>query len=447
MTRDGQTIFAVATAGGQAGIAVTRLSGPGALEAMCRLGGLDRVPPPRYMKRVRVRNPSTGDDIDDALVVAFPAPGSFTGEDVAEFHTHGGRAVLGALIEALSGVLGLRPAEPGEFSRRAFENGKMDLTAVEAIADLVAAETAAQHRQALRQLDGELGRLYDGWRHRLIGAMAHLEATIDFSDEDIPEGLEQRVAVVVDGVRNEIGEHLDDDHRGEQLREGFQIAIVGAPNVGKSSLLNRLAQREAAIVSDTAGTTRDVIEVRLDLAGYPVTLVDTAGIRESVDAVEREGVRRARDRADKADLAVIVFDACTWPEIPPVVAEMMGGNALLVVNKSDLRVPEPKSHLEGQPVVCVSAQTGDGVDALICALTSIAAERFSVGGNAPLTKARHRDSLRECLDSLDRSVTAGPCEFAAEDLRLASRALGRITGRVGVEDILDVVFREFCIGK
>jgi tRNA modification GTPase len=447
MIMDGLTIFAVATAVGRAGVAMTRVSGPGALDSLCRLGGLDGVPPARYMTRVRLRNPSTGHDIDDALVVAFPAPGSFTGEDVVEFYTHGGRAVSMALIEALSSVWGLRLAEPGECSRRAFENGKMDLTSVEAIADLVAAETAGQHRQALRQLDGELGLLYDGWRSRLLGAMAHLEATIDFSEEDIPDGLGQRVMDDIAKVSVEIKEHLDDDHRGERLRDGFQIAIIGAPNVGKSSLLNRLAQRDAAIVSETAGTTRDVIEVRLDLSGYPVTLVDTAGIRESLDAVEREGVRRSRDRADKADLVMAVFDAYTWPNIPQGVAEIMDSSSVLVVNKSDLRATEQKLNFDGRPAIPISALTGDGIDSLISSLSGIVDACFCAGGNAPLTKMRHRIALEECLERLEQSLTTVPCELAAEDLRLASRSLGQITGRVDVEDILDIVFREFCIGK
>lgn len=432
---------------GRAGIAVTRVSGPRALDALCHLGGFRGVPHARKLIRVRLRNPVTREDIDDALVVAFPAPDSFTGEDVCEFHTHGGRAVVAGLMDALSSEVGLRPAEPGEFSRRAFENGKMDLTAAEAIADLVAAETAAQQRQALRQLDGELGRLYDRWRQRLLGAMAHMEAAIDFSDEDIPDDLETGVKDAIAGVRAEIADHLDDGHRGQKLREGFQIAILGAPNVGKSSLLNRLSQREVAIVSETAGTTRDVIEVSLDLGGYPATLADTAGIRESIDAVEREGVRRARVQASTADLKMVVLDASTWPEIPESLSEMMDAETLLVVNKSDIQSPNQDLSPNGRPVIEVSALTGSGLDSLVGELSRLAGECLGGSSSAPLTQVRHRQALEQCLACLERSEAADSVELKAEDLRLGSRALGRITGRVDVEDILDVIFREFCLGK
>ena len=270
-----ETIFAEATAPGLAGVAMVRLSGPAAGTALKRLSGA--LPPARLARRARLRDPATGEVLDDALVLWFPAPHSFTGENVAELQLHGGRAVVAGVLEALGGLDGLRPAEPGEFSRRAFVNGKMDLTAAEGLADLVAAETAAQRRQALRQLDGELGRLYDGWRERLMGALAHAEAAFDFADEELPNDLFASVQEVTDRVAVEIAAHLDDERRGERLRAGVSVAIIGPPNAGKSSLLNRLAQRDVAIVTEIAGTTRDVIEVHLDLAGAPVVVADTAG--------------------------------------------------------------------------------------------------------------------------------------------------------------------------
>lgn len=444
---DRRTIFALATAPGRGGVAVVRLSGPGSFAALCRLARLDAVPPARRLVRARLRHPTSEEDLDDGLAAAFPAPGSFTGEDVVELHIHGGRAASAAVIEGLSALPGLRPAEPGEFSRRAFENGKMDLTAAEAIADLVNAETAAQRRQALRQLDGELGRRYEGWRQRLITAMAKLEAVIDFSDEDLPGGLESDVARTVNAIRSEIVSHLADGHRGERLREGVQVAILGAPNVGKSTLLNRLAGRDAAIVSETAGTTRDVIEVRLDLGGYPLTVADTAGIRESLDSVEQEGVRRARDWAGKADLKIVVLDATTGAAVPEALNDVLDDDALVVVNKVDLVTLGPLPLLAKNSVRPVSARSGEGMDELVADLTARAAERCAVGDNALLTRSRHRMALERCVECLERFLLAAESELAAEDLRMAGRELGRITGRVGVEDILDVVFREFCIGK
>lgn len=436
------TIFAPATAPGRSGVAVVRVSGPETATAVKALAGND-LPSPRVATLRTLRDPRSGDALDDGLVLWFPAPRSFTGEDVAELHLHGGRAVVAGVIEALASVSGLRVAEPGEFTRRAFENGKLDLTAAEGLADLIDAETSAQRRQALRQMEGALGRIYEGWRHRLTRALAHIEADIDFPDEDLPGGVADAVRPVLKGLVGEIGAHLEDGRRGERLREGLHIAIVGAPNAGKSSLLNALARREAAIVSARAGTTRDVIEVHLDLGGFPVVLADTAGLREAVDEIEEEGVRRALARAAAADVKIAVFDATV-----PADAATLGlidADTVVVMNKMDVAAGVPT--VEGIAAIAVSARTGSGLRELEERLAAFSAERLAGTGAPALTRARHRAALEECRDALTRALTAALPELAAEDVRLASRALGRITGRVDVEDLLDVIFRDFCIGK
>jgi tRNA modification GTPase len=392
-------------------------------------------------------DPHSADVLDDGLILWFPAPRSATGEDVAELHLHGSRAVLAAVMQALA-RLGLRLAEPGEFTRRAFLNGKLDLLQAEAIADLAAAETEAQRRQAMRQLGGELGEVYRGWRDRLTRILAHLEAAIDFPDEDLPPEIEDRLAGETDVLVAEIERHLADGHRGERLRDGINVAIVGPPNAGKSSLLNRIARRDAAITSPIPGTTRDVIEVAIDLGGYPIVLADTAGLRDSADAIEQEGKRRAVQRAEQAEIRLFVFDiahpadaagASAWP----------GADTILVANKIDLvpaadtDLPPPALPVSALPV---SALTGEGIDRLLTLLGERVAQTYRI--EAPvLTRARHRQALQEAAASLRRSFSAALPELRAEDLRLALRSLGRITGAVDVEDLLDVIFRDFCIGK
>ena len=440
------TIFALASGAVPSGIAVIRVSGPGAEEAMVKITG-SPLPKARRATRASLRSPASGEVLDQGLVLWFPGPRSFTGEDVAELQVHGGRSVVRGLLEALADLPGLRPAEAGEFSRRAFESGKLDLTEVEGLADLVHAETAAQRRQALRQMGGALGELYESWRARLLRGQAHFEATIDFSDEDLPADVEQGVRADMAAVAEEIAVHLRDDRRGEILRDGLRIAIIGPPNAGKSSLLNLLARREVAIVSETAGTTRDVIEVHLDLGGYPVVVADTAGLRDGGDAIEREGMRRALVRAEEADLRLAVLDAEAWPDVDPALVALMGGETLGLLNKIDRRRPEDPTQIGGRDLIPVSAKTGEGVDRLLDRLQAAVTERCGGQGGVSLTRVRHRRALEDCRDALDRLDGVGEAELAAEELRLAARALGTITGRVEVEALLDVIFGDFCIGK
>jgi tRNA modification GTPase len=447
------TIFAPATASGRAGVAVIRISGPKTGKALTRLG--IAPPEPRMLTRAKIHDPSTREVLDDALVVWFPHPRSFTGEDVAELHVHGGPAVLDGILAALNTVGGLRPAEPGEFTRRAFEAGKLDLTQAEALADLVDAETRAQAKQALRQMGGALKTLYTDWRERLIKSLAHLEAVIDFPDEDLPEETTQRLWGEVETLEQDIARHLADQGRGERLRDGVRVAIVGPPNAGKSSLLNLLAKRDAAIVSETAGTTRDVIEVHLDLAGYPVLVADTAGLRTTDDAVEGEGVKRATQRAKDADLIVALFDGATYPERDPVTLDLIAApsdaDVLVAVNKADLLDQASEQELDvadaWKSTHFISVRDGFGIDLMLAKLTEKVAALCDTGFAAPLTRARHRRALEDCTAALARARAAGLPELAAEDLRLAARALGRVTGHVDVEDLLDVVFSDFCIGK
>jgi tRNA modification GTPase len=462
------TIFAPATAAGRAAVAILRISGSDAARALTLLAGA--LPPPRSASRRRLVDPATGEALDDALVLWFPAPASFTGEDVAELHLHGSRAVLSAVMAALS-RLGLRLAEPGDFTRRAFQHGKLDLTQAEAIADLAAAETEAQRRQALRQLDGELGGLYRGWSQQLTRMLAHLEAVIDFPDEDLPPDIEGRLRAETAALVAEINRHLADGHRGERLRDGISVAIIGPPNAGKSSLLNRIARREAAITSPIAGTTRDIVEVAIDLQGYPVLLADTAGLRDSADVVEQEGLRRALARAETAEIRLFVFDARN-PADAIGAARWPGPDTLLVANKIDLldedrfarfiKDPLPPTGSEGgvrgarssaagiadgrSAAFAISALTGAGLDALLTALAARIAANYRSEAPA-LTRARHRQALEDAASALRRAQTAALPELRAEDLRLAWRSLGRITGTVDVEDLLDVIFRDFCLGK
>jgi tRNA modification GTPase len=440
------TIYALSSGHGRAGVAVIRISGPAAgvvLDAMAA-----PRPRPRFAGFRRVRHPQTGEVLDDGLILWFPAPRSETGEDMAELQVHGGRAVVAGVLEAIGSIAGCRLAEPGEFARRAFEHGKLDLTGVEGLADLIDAETAAQRRQALRQAEGALAKLYSGWRQRLIGATALLEAAIDFSDEaDVVSDAVGRAHQEVAALQGEINRHLDDEHRGELIRDGFQVVLAGPPNVGKSSLINALARRDVAIVSEEAGTTRDIIEVKLDLEGLPVVVSDTAGIRESVGAVEKEGIRRTLSRAQGADLVLWLVDAmgldAPGPQVP-----LRPDRVLAVVTKFDLLDSKVLQPLP-DGAVAVSALTGFGLDRLTRRLAGFAKARIGSDEAPALTQARHRAHLVRCRAAL-ASFLGSPLEefeLRAEDLRRAGLALGRITGVVDVEEVLGEIFGRFCIGK
>jgi tRNA modification GTPase len=442
--RHEDTIFAIATGTGRAAVSMLRLSGPQSIPAVQQLSGTPQIEPRRLSLRNLV-NPSNRVSLDHGLIAVFPGPASFTGEDMAELHLHGGRAVMAGVVEALAAMPGLRPAEAGEFSRRAFENGKLDLTAAEGIADLVNAETELQRRQALRQMEGALGQVYEGWRDRLIRTLAKLEAHIDFPEDDLPTGLSQEVQGLASGLATEIAAHLADNRRGERLRAGISVAILGAPNSGKSSLLNYLAGRDAAIVSSRAGTTRDVVEVRLDLGGYAVDLADTAGLRDAADEIEAEGVRRALLRAEQADINILLFDGAVLPVVDAGTMAVLDERSLAVVSRADLATEEHGPRPAGG--IPISVKTGHGLGDLLAELRLRVEKLAALTETPALTRARHRQSLIAAESALNGALAATAPELMAEELRLAVRSIGRITGRVDIEDILDVVFRDFCIGK
>lgn len=446
-----QTIFALSSGRPPSAIALVRVSGPQAGLVLTRLAG--KQPTPRQASRRLLRD-GAGQPIDDAVVLWFPGPGSATGEDVAEFHVHGGRAVLAALLAEISLIPNTRAAEPGEFTRRAFENGKLDLTEAEGLDDLIHADTDRQRRQALRQLQGLLGNRARDWRERIIEASALIEAGIDFSDEgDVPAELMAPAVKAIKALHDEIAKVLAAQGHSERLRDGLVVAIAGEPNVGKSTLMNQVARREVAIVSPHAGTTRDVIEVQLDLDGYPVTVIDTAGIRETDDPVEQEGVRRARARAEDADLVLWLLEGerAADPDTTRSLrtageVQRSSGSVWIVRNKIDLggaATARPAGEFG------ISASRGDGIPELVQALVKFAADFFGTTEGALVTRARQRDLLVRASDSLRRSlelVEEGE-ELAAEELRAAAYALGRLLGRVDVEDVLGAIFQKFCIGK
>lgn len=441
------TIFALSTAPGRAGVAVIRISGANAGMALNVM--TSKRPKPREAAGRKIIHPTTGELLDRGIVLWFPAPKSFTGEDAAELHLHGSIAVVRAVLEALALLPDCRLAEPGEFARRAFDNDKIDLTQAEGLADLIDAETEGQRRQALRQSQGALSELYEEWRQTLIRAAGLVEASIDFTDEaDVAEDAFGQGRAIIEDLSRRIGSHLQDNRRGEILRSGFHVVLAGPPNVGKSSLLNALARREAAIVSEEAGTTRDVIEVRMDLAGLPVVVSDTAGIRETQAAVEREGIRRTVARANEADLVIWLTDL-TAPETSlPKDLRAMADRTLLVVNKTDL-APQDSQPVLPDDMIAISVRTGAGLDLLQDRLAAIARERMAPDETPALTQDRHRRLLEAAMEDLSAFLQGSPheTELRAEDLRRASMAIGKITGRIDVEDVLDQIFSRFCIGK
>jgi len=444
MTSD--TICAMSSGAGRSGVAVIRVSGPAAGEVLRKLGG--KLPAPRRATLRKLHHPRTSAVLDRGLVLWFEGPASFTGEDMAELHVHGGRAVVAGVIDAILAVKDVRLAEPGEFARRAFENGKVDLTEVEGLADLINAETEAQRRQALAQAEGSLRTLYEGWRAELLRAQALVEAGLDFADEgDVVVDVSVKAGAIVAGLLASMSRHLA-DRSGERLRDGVRIVIAGSPNAGKSSLLNALAKRDVAIVSEEAGTTRDVLEVHLDLGGFPVILTDTAGLREAQGKVEAEGIRRALSRVDQADVVLWLVDATAPIWEPPA---SLGSRVLVyVLNKIDL-APEAAhaSRKKERDYIPVSAKTGEGLEHLIQALEEQAALATEAGAGSPLmTRARHRVELEGARAALQRfgDPSLSP-ELKAEELRVAAHHLGRLTGRIDVEEVLGAIFSEFCIGK
>ncbi|MDJ0930422.1 tRNA uridine-5-carboxymethylaminomethyl(34) synthesis GTPase MnmE [Breoghania sp.] len=439
-----ETIYALSSGDLPSGVAVVRISGPRVrfvVETLC-----GSLPAPRRASVRKLRDPAKGEVLDEALVLFFERPASFTGEDVVEFHLHGGRAVVAAVLSALETFEGVTPAEAGAFTRRAFEAGRLDLTEVEGLGDLIQAETEAQRRQAIRQMGGELGALYESWRTVLVCSRAMIEAEFDFADEDdVPRNASDAIWENVIRIRDEISNHLVDNRRGERLRSGLQVVLLGPPNAGKSSLLNALARREVAIVTEEAGTTRDLIEVHLDLGGYPVTVVDTAGLREEgAGVIEREGMRRALVRAGTADLVLWLNPAGQERREEPAEIKAEQIRVVRLATKADLVDVDL-----GEGEVPCSVKASDGLGPLLSELEGFANDMIGQSDSPVVTRARHRCSLRRCLEGLNRALEGGswPLELRAEDLRVAGDGLGRIVGKTDVEDLLDVIFRDFCIGK
>lgn len=419
-----ETIFALASGRGRSGVAVIRISGP-RVDLAAKAFGIG-LPPPGMARLRRLQH--SGEQIDSALVLHFPKGHSFTGEETVEFHLHGSVAVVEAVLRLLGQIDGFRPADPGEFTRRALENDRMDLAQVEGLADLIDAETEAQRRQAMRVFSGEMGSAIERWRNDLIEAAALLEVTIDFADEEVPTDVGPDVRRLVAGVRKDLTTQIEGYRHAERVRLGFEVAIIGPPNVGKSTLLNSMAGRDAAITSEIAGTTRDVVEVRMDLDGLPVTLLDTAGIRESDDRIEQIGVARARERAEQADLRVFLTEA---PDAPPAFAPRP--KDIVVNGRADM-------HGSG-----VSGLTGEGVSDLLARI--VGALAYEPESDPLAVRERHVVAMRQALTYLEASVAQPDAELAAENLRYAVRSLEVLTGRIGVEDLLDRIFSSFCIGK
>jgi tRNA modification GTPase len=438
-----ETIYAISSGANKAGVCVIRISGPNAKQSLLKL---TKKPLPENRLAV-LRYLYDGEELlDDSLVILFEGPNSFTGEDIVELHIHGGKAVIDGVLQALGKIDNFRLAMPGEFSRRAFENNKMDLTKAEAIADLVDAETKAQKKQALRQMEGELGRLYEGWRFKLKNILAYIEASIDFADEDVPNDVD--VLPKVKEVISEINDHLNDKGRGEKLRDGLSIAILGAPNAGKSQLLNAIAKRDVAIVSEIEGTTRDVIDVHLDLNGYPAIISDTAGIRSSDDIIEKEGISRALKKAENADIKVILFDASK--NLDKESLNLIDSESIIVLNKVDKNVNEATiNNIDNysNKVIKISALTGENLNEFLDILEKETKDKLFSAGRSNITRERHRKYIQDAYKFLNEVLQTDSPVLQAENIRIAMREIGKITGSVDVEELLDVIFKDFCIGK
>lgn len=444
-----QTIYALSTVYGKSGVAIIRVSGGEAIEVIQHMTEIDTVYlKPRHAYLAQIKHSKSSLPLDNAVVLFFKAPHSFTGEDCVEIHCHGSKAVIASILDSLSQISGFRMAEAGEFSKRAFYNQKMDLTEAEGLADLIDAETAEQQKYALRQMEGNLKNLYEGWREALLKVYAYLEAYIDFPEENIPESIKESILNTVFKLVKEIDEHLSNSQRGERLREGFRVVIAGPANAGKSSLLNAIVKRQAVIVSEIAGTTRDSIDVNLDLDGFPVILTDTAGLRDSDDLIEKEGIKIALDKIENADLVIALFDALKDKKnVFTKLKKESLNKVLYVANKVETLSAEQCSELLKQGCHLISVKKNTGIEELLKTVSTEISHHFTAGSGMIITRQRYREALKECLFNLRRFNFDKEIELSAEDVRLAARAIGKITGRFEVSEILDKIFGSFCIGK
>ena len=442
------TIYALSSGPGVSGIAVIRISGKNAAEVVKKMTG-SKLPPPRVATLTKFNKNGAKKLIDEGVIIWFPAPNSYTGEDLAEFHVHGSRAVVKAMHSAISKIKNCRLAEPGEFTKRAFQNGRINLLKAESIADLISSETEIQRKQALKIMSGKSADKFNLWREKLLKILSRVEAKIDFPDEDLPKKIITEVQKTTNSVLSEIKKTLDDQKVGERIREGFKIAIVGPPNSGKSSLLNYLSKRDAAIVSEIAGTTRDVIETHLNLDGYPVIASDTAGIRSSKNEIEKKGMKIALKRAEDADLKLVIVSVKNV-DFTGVLRGLLTKNAILVLNKSDLIKGKLNSKFKKYENVLISIKNDSNLNKLITKIKKKLKNKFTTNEDILITRERHRQSLTNCVEHLEKfkkKKSAQDFDKAAEDLRLATRHLGMIVGKVDVEELLGSIFNDFCIGK
>ncbi len=442
------TIFALSSGPGVSGVAVIRISGKDAGEIIKKLTG-NVLPAPRMATLRKINNINTSELIDEGIILWFPGPKSYTGEDMAEIHVHGSRAVINQIHLSISNIKNCRIAEPGEFTKLAFQNGKVNLLKAESIADLISSETEIQRRQAVEIMKGKSSKKFNELREKLLKVLASVEAKIDFPEEDLPKNIDEKLNKDTQEVIKKIEKILNDQKVGETIREGFKIAIVGPPNAGKSSLLNLLASRDVAIVSEAAGTTRDVIETHLNINGYPVIVSDTAGIRDSKNEIEKKGIKLALKRAEEADLRLVVIEPKNL-NFTGFLKDLFDENSILLINKIDLEKFEINDQLKKLDPILISIKTNENIDKLIFKIKDKLKNKFISNDNIFITRERHRHNLKQCLDHLNDFVqkkNAEDYDKASEDLRMATRHLGKITGKVDVEEILGSVFNDFCIGK
>ena len=442
------TIYALSSGPGISGIAVIRVSGKNTKEVIKKITNI-RSPKARMATLVKFNKKGSKEIIDQGVIIWFPGPNSYTGEDLAEFHVHGSRAVINAMHSSISKIKNCRLAEPGEFTKRAFQNGRINLLKAESIADLISSETEIQRKQALRIMSGKSSQIFNSWRGNLLKILSHIEAKIDFPDEDLPKKLLKEIQIKSNNILTEIKKSLNDQKVGERIREGFKIAIVGPPNSGKSSLLNYLSKRDAAIVSEIAGTTRDVIETHLNLDGYPVIVSDTAGIRNSKNEIEKKGIKIALNRAEDADLKLVILSAKN-PHFTNILKKLLLKNSILVINKSDLTKKKLSSKFAKYDHVSISIKKNKNLNKLILKVRNKLKNKFTTSQDILITRERHRQNLINCvyhLEKFKKKNSELDFDKAAEDLRIATRHLGMIVGKVDVEELLGSIFNDFCIGK